>query len=229
MLVIHIIIVALSLRISGAEKCLAGTFHKNVSSPGGSDFVECLKYKNNACCTGSLTKTIRDQPEMLYNFTWHHCKAISKPCLQYLKNEECFFQCEPTLIRYVRPSQSASVQNVPICSNYCDKWYEACKDDSTCVTNWESGFVIVGKHYACPNTSKCNTFKEVYKNGAGICNKMWGPSFSYHNASASCYTMGPAHTKSAANAMQPMTFLSGIAMIAVVVSASELLQLFSPN
>ena len=63
---------------SQAEKCLSGPYHRNESAPGGPDFMECLSYKDDACCTAGLTKTIKYDPEKLYNFTWHHCRAISK-------------------------------------------------------------------------------------------------------------------------------------------------------
>eukprot|EP00794_Sanderia_malayensis_P000313 gene313-943_t len=184
------IVLNINYLIAG-EKCLSGTYHKNFSSPGSKDFVECLSYKNNACCTAELTETIKYHPETLYNFTWSHCNAISPKCLRYLKNEECFFQCEPSLIRYQRPGVPYAAQNVPICSSYCDKWFDACKDESTCVVNWESDFVVVNNHYACPQNSKCRTFKQVYMNASGLCNRMWGVSFSYYSGSNKCYTMGP--------------------------------------
>eukprot|EP00112_Aurelia_sp_Birch-Aquarium-sp1_P018121 Seg4283.1 transcript_id=Seg4283.1/GoldUCD/mRNA.D3Y31 product="Riboflavin-binding protein" protein_id=Seg4283.1/GoldUCD/D3Y31 len=201
-----------------AEKCLSGPYHLNQSSPMGSSFVECLNYKKDACCTGKLTQTIKNHPEKLYNFTWHHCNMISKNCLRYLKNEECFYQCDPTLIKYQRSRKRPdAVRSVPICSNYCSKWFDACKDDSTCVENWETGFVKVGEQYACPNTSKCRTFKKVYKNSAGLCNKMWGVSFYYNDANTSCYTMDSSVKIPGAASKIPLLLSTFLAMLTTLV------------
>lgn len=89
------------------------------------------------------------------------CFPSSKRCQKYMMKEECFYQCEPTLIRYQRVGRKDAVTKVPICFDYCDSWFEACKNEKTCVENWETGFVKVGHHYACPNNSKCTTFKKV--------------------------------------------------------------------
>ena len=40
------------------------------------------------------------------------------------------------------------LKNVPVCQLYCDNWFDACKDDYTCVGDWLNGFV--GANYACP-------------------------------------------------------------------------------
>jgi len=202
------------------EKCLTGPFHLNYSAPGGPNFVECLTYKDDTCCTDDLTKTLKHRPETLYNFTWHHCQTVSKPCLHYLVNEECFYQCEPKLIRYQRINASYAVENVPICADYCNSWFDACKDDQTCVENWESGFVKDGHHYLCPNASSCSTFASVYKNGAGLCNKMWGKSFTYHSSTANCYTMGPKHTSKGASDVHPQ-MKTAIAFILTVFAYLE--------
>ena len=82
-------------------------------------------------------------------------------CQRFMINEECFYQCEPSLIKYQRVGRPDAVKGVPICPDYCDRWFEACKHEQTCVQDWETGFVKVGEHYACPNTSKCNSFMNV--------------------------------------------------------------------
>lgn len=50
---------------------------------------------------------------------------------------------------------------VPICANYCDEWFDACKSDFTCVQDWFGGFNITNSIYSCPTNSSCRTFQEV--------------------------------------------------------------------
>lgn len=32
--------------------------------------------------------------------------------------------------------------NVPLCASDCDKWFDDCKDEYTCVDNWTTMFVF---------------------------------------------------------------------------------------
>ncbi|KAK3728624.1 hypothetical protein QZH41_011692, partial [Actinostola sp. cb2023] len=102
-------------------------------------------------------------------------------CEKYLKNEECFFQCEPNLIKW--HLTGGYVKGVPICSKYCDDWFDACQHDMTCVEDWLNDFNFSASVYSCPKNSKCQTFAQFYKNAEGLCNKMWGPSFKYEKSS----------------------------------------------
>ncbi len=81
---------------ANAEKCLSGPYHKNSSSAGDQNFVECLSYKKDACCTSALTQTVKNHPEKLYNFTWHHCNTISSVrfLLHYLHSENVLHVAE---------------------------------------------------------------------------------------------------------------------------------------
>lgn len=95
------------------------------------------------------------------------------------------FQCEPQLWRFRNTNDS--IHKVPICSSYCNDWFNACKDDKTCVENWLGGFNSTSSGYHCPENSKeCKTFSEVYKNGEGLCNKMWGDAFVYTKDTGNC-------------------------------------------
>lgn len=53
------------------------------------------------------------------------------------------------------------MNRVPICSKYCDDWFEACKDDMTCAQDWLNGFNFTSNVYSCPTSSTCRTFSEV--------------------------------------------------------------------
>ena len=55
------------------------------------------------------------------------------------------------------------MNRVPICSGYCNDWFDACKDDMTCVQNWLSGFNYSTNVNTCPAQSTCRKFSEVMK------------------------------------------------------------------
>ena len=83
------------------------------------------------------------------------------------------------------------IENVPVCADYCDDWFDACQNDSTCVENWldELDFAPDMSN-SCPNGSICHTFREVYGNGEGFCNRMWGNAYSYSTNRDNCTVMG---------------------------------------
>jgi folate receptor len=82
-------------------------------------------------------------------------------CEKFLIEEECFFQCEPRLFRWHVKGTNATIKGVPICGDYCDDWYDACKEDETCAKDWVVGFNSSNNMYTCPRGSECKTFKQV--------------------------------------------------------------------
>jgi len=69
---------------------------------------------------------------------------------------------------------------VPICSSVCDGWFEACKDDHICVQDVLNGYEFLANgSNRCPKNSQCKTYKEMFGNGEGLCNKMWNTSYVY--------------------------------------------------
>ena len=98
-----------------------------------------------------------------------------------MQDEECFYQCEP-MLGYFQIGTTGHIQNVPVCADYCDAWFDACKDDLTCVENWLEHLVVMHVtdghgNNSCPANSTCTMFRERYENGEGLCNKMWGKAF----------------------------------------------------
>lgn len=79
---------------------------------------------------------------------------------------------------------------VPVCASYCDAWFAACKDDKICVEDVLGGynFTIHGENI-CPADQNCTTYTQRYKNGQGLCNKMWGSSYVYTEGSENCMQM----------------------------------------
>ena len=83
-----------------------------------------------------------------------------------------------------------NVQRVPVCADYCDSWFEACKDDFTCYDNWEEAYNNAsGMPNSCPEDSQCLKFSEVFADGRGLCNRMWGTSYSYSTDMDNCTVM----------------------------------------
>ncbi len=88
------------------------------------------------------------------------------------------------------PSTAGYISGVPVCASYCDRWFDACKTDLTCVEDWLADFdyALDGAN-SCPDNSSCVTFEERYGNGEGLCNRMWGSAFVYSTDEDNCTVM----------------------------------------
>ena len=74
------------------DQCIKGAFHKDKPSPEGPDYVECKPWKENTCCTANFTAELkRSNVEVLYNFSWNHCKNLSQVRCVFRNNINCFF------------------------------------------------------------------------------------------------------------------------------------------
>ena len=88
------------------------------------------------------------------------------------------------------PSSPGYISNVPVCASYCNRWFEACRDDFTCVEDWLADFdYAVDGANSCPANASCVTFEETYGNGEGLCNRMWGSAFVYSTDEDNCTVM----------------------------------------
>lgn len=74
---------------------------------------------------------------------------------------------------------------VPVCSDICDQWFDACKDDKICVENVlaDYNFTIHGENF-CPANKSCVTYEKMYRNGKNLCEKMWAGSYNYTTPNA---------------------------------------------
>lgn len=83
------------------------------------------------------------------------------------------------------------VRDIPVCASYCDDWFEACKNDMTCVDDWFANFLqALNEGYnTCPAESECMTFEEVFADGRGLCNRMWGGTLVYSEDEDNCTVM----------------------------------------
>lgn len=77
------------------------------------------------------------------------------------------------------------IKDVPVCSGFCDEWYEACKMDQICVENIidDYNFTSNGENF-CPSDKNCTTYELMYGNGRNLCEKMWASSYIYTRPNA---------------------------------------------
>ena len=84
-LVLSLMVVFLGEFCLGNEEvtqCIDGPYHKDKPSPEGPEYVDCLSWRNKTCCTANFTVDLkRNNVEVLYNFSWNHCKNLSKVSL----------------------------------------------------------------------------------------------------------------------------------------------------
>ncbi|XP_046854039.1 riboflavin-binding protein-like [Xenia sp. Carnegie-2017] len=187
----YFFLIAINIVNANAEKCVPGPFHKKYSSPATEERAACGAYNTDTCCTANFTNELnKTRGRVLLGFDWGHCKSISRKCDEFLLRAVCFFNCEPRLIRW--HAGNLTLRNVPVCGDYCDDWYEACKDDQTCVQEWLTDFEFANSTYTCPRNSTCRKFSEWYGNGQRLCNKLFGQNFRYVDPKCPCTKMdGP--------------------------------------
>lgn len=161
--------------------CLPGSKHKAKPTPEDSSYKACHVFKNSSCCTSEFTNQLA-QPVVqgIRNFSWTRCGNLSAKCQEYMIGVECFYSCSPYVGLWADPVFPSAFNNAPVCSSYCDEWYEACKDQPTCAKNWVFDFnETPDGHNLCKRN--CTTFKEFYANGKELCEIMWHKSFKYVN------------------------------------------------
>ena len=90
---------------------------------------------------------------------------------------------------FFQPETVQDVRNVPICMDYCDAWFEACKDDYTCFDNWLESYDAASILTECSAPYTCRTFHEIFKDGKGLCNQLWGDSYVYSTDMDNCTVM----------------------------------------
>jgi len=90
---------------------------------------------------------------------WNHCGPLSSTCRRFFEAHSCYSHCDPYQAPWKDPSSSSSFLSVPLCADYCDAWFEACKEELTCGINWKVDlppFREVGNstfEYECPRVS----------------------------------------------------------------------------
>lgn len=191
---------------SNASKCIKGPRHQSqpTDESASSNYKICLDYQKSSCCTPEFTSELSKSDvthidDGISIFNWSHCGGMSTQCEAFFIDIECFYRCSPNLIYFEGAFQS-SLNRVPLCAGYCDSWFNACADDLSCVQNWAFGEYATSYQKnkngvnvtinECPANSTCKTFKDLYTNGEGLCNILWGGSFNYTKNTELCLTPG---------------------------------------
>ena len=88
------------------------------------------------------------------------------------------------------PATPGYIQHVPVCASYCQRWFDACRDDLTCVEHWLEDFDFAEDGInSCPADSSCISFADRYGDAKGLCDTMWGQAFFYSEDEDNCTVM----------------------------------------
>lgn len=178
-------------------------YYNTVPAHGGPNLAPvAAPWNKSTCCTDKYSQVLQNQGvEALYNWSWSLCYVngsstvapISATCKQYLYWQEASYNCDPYMAYYQDPEYIGTgiLKNVPLCQLYCDGWFEACKNDYTCVSDWVNGFSFVNSSYVCPGDSatQCRTFGEIYGNGRNLCNTMWSTTYVASSNDSACMSL----------------------------------------
>ena len=169
------------------NKCLKGANHKEFASPEGPEYAACHQFQTKSCCTANFTEKLATATvTRIDNFHWDRCGALSKRCEEFMIAVECFYRCSPNVIHWEGTFPS-SLNRVPVCHQFCDDWYEACKAEMSCASNWITGFNRTSDgSNLCRDDSSCQTWEQRYGNSRTMCDVMWGQSFRYTTDTTMC-------------------------------------------
>ncbi|CAH8568805.1 unnamed protein product [Heterobilharzia americana] len=102
---------------------------------------------------------------------------MSEKCQQVFKKDLCFYECSPNLgpwlVKVNRKISSERMFNVPLCQSECNYWWDSCKSDRTCVTNWHIHFNWSTGTNTCPTNSSCDTIQSIFGNAKTFCESIW--------------------------------------------------------
>ncbi|XP_001639078.3 riboflavin-binding protein isoform X2 [Nematostella vectensis] len=185
------VVACIAIGTQGLTKtCLSTSTAKTSPSSNSDVFSACQVYQNNSCCSATFTQQLSSPVKGVGNFSWLQCgqAKLSSKCERFQVAVECFYRCSPNVAFWQNPTYKAGFLGAPLCSNFCDDWFDACKDDLTCAEDWLTGFNYTSSG---ENTCKtpCKKFSEYYKNGTGLCTKQWGDSFKYSQKSGECLNL----------------------------------------
>ncbi|KAA8593985.1 hypothetical protein FQN60_004819, partial [Etheostoma spectabile] len=160
-----------ALSLDKLNMCMDGKHHKVDPGPEGELYLQCVPWRDNACCTANTSTEAHNDNSYLYNFNWNHCGVMSPQCKKHFTQDTCFYECSPHLGPWIqkvwiRPgARSAS-------------WM--CLFVRRIVTNG------INK---CPEGSKCRKWTEVYPTPKSMCEEIWSNSYlytTYSNTSGRC-------------------------------------------
>lgn len=161
----------------------------------------CGSYASASCCTDSYVAAVKSSSAAIYKgWSFDQCgRTMGASCRAYMQAQECSYGCDPRLSAdyFAQYDNDPTTTFVPIrlCGSYCDAWFEACKNELTCSSNWQTWVIDSVQGYVCnasaaaPPMQACKTIGETFGNGLGLCGLnptaqggtpgLWGTTYSY--------------------------------------------------
>ncbi|CAL1543441.1 unnamed protein product [Lymnaea stagnalis] len=174
--------------------CLDGNNHKSAPGPMDAKAMEkfCTPWSQRSCCTEQVAQDMHIHPQWL-NFNWDHCRQLSPPCREQFLMDLCFYECSPNvgpwLIKDERKIRKERFQNVPLCQSVCTNWWQACKNDFTCLDNWAVSFNWSTGINTCPEGKQCKPFHQIFKDSNHFCENLMGNSFKVVSDTEDCFLL----------------------------------------
>ncbi|XP_032826838.2 riboflavin-binding protein-like isoform X1 [Petromyzon marinus] len=157
---------------AGAGGCMAGS--KSKPRPGPEPGLQaCSQYNQNACCTPESVRQLSQSPVVRVDeLLWDRCGNLTPSCESFLKRVECYSRCSPLASRWAHRAHPSLLHHVPVCSHFCDSWFDACREDFTCVRNWIYDWDWSVEGNFCPGA--CVPFSQMFRDGRDLCEGFWG-------------------------------------------------------
>ncbi|KAM9318656.1 folate receptor [Pholidichthys leucotaenia] len=172
-----------TLSLDKLNMCMDAKHQKQEPGPEGTLFRQCTPWRDNACCTANTTEEAHLDASNLYNFTWSHCGSMSEKCKQHFIQDACFYECSPHLGPWIQEADQSwrreRIIDVPLCKEDCEIWYEDCKEEFTCKSDWHHGWDWSSGTNRCPEDSKCRKWTEVFPTPQSMCEEIWSKSYVY--------------------------------------------------
>jgi folate receptor len=174
--------------------CLDGRNQKSAPGPEPKLLSQiCMPWTARSCCTSETAEGMRTNPKWL-NFNWDHCsRPLSDRCREHFIMDLCFYECSPNvgpwLVSDERKIRNERFLQVPLCQSVCENWWDACRDDLTCVDNWATKFNWTAGMNVCPQGNTCRPFHKVYTGASHFCETLMGHSFKVVPNAADCFVL----------------------------------------
>ena len=173
-------------------------------STGGS--CACGSFAAGSCCSDAYVAAVKAGPGNIYKgWTFDQCgRTMGAACRAFMDAQECSFACDPRTAQnywdlYYNPN---TFQPIKVCGSYCDAWFDACKNELTCASNWGTfpndpvqGYVCNASAGPAPFQT-CKTFAETFGNGQGLCGLnptfptgkkgLWDIAYTYDTSAQWC-------------------------------------------
>ncbi|XP_044139016.1 retbindin [Bufo gargarizans] len=159
--------------IGSPDTCLVNRKQKLTASPEPG-LTKCQQYSSYSCCSQEHLDAASS-----VRFPWSGCGSLSSRCEEYVSRVQCMYLCCPHISKWSLPGSAAGIHELPLCDTFCDKWYDACKEDLICSETIELK----------RNCSKgCITYKQKFRSGDQMCDTIWKHSFVTMTEQCFCIT-----------------------------------------